>query len=523
MFKNQELLDKAVSLLPKLYETKVEVAETVAVSKDTDGNVIVKKAENYTARALKKGDKVCLDFGDHQVGYFSVELGNLGSHADAPVLLRVHFAENPVELLEDAEGYQGWICASWIEEERVHVDVIPSVLQMERRYAFRYVELEILDISSKFALTMKNASCRAVSSANEETLKEYHTADDLKRNLDKIACRTLHNCMQTVFEDGPKRDRRLWMGDLRMQALANYETYGKNELVKACLYLFAALPMENGQIGACLFLEPEPEVDDTVMFDYSLFFICTLLNYYEATGDMETLRELWPTALSQIYIAEDKLGEDDIIADSDVLGWCFIDWNLALNKQAGAQGIFLYALKAAIRIANILQDDKEEKKLSELYAVCRDASFRELWDEEKECFVSGKERQVSVASQVWMVLGGVIEGEAGRRLMQEMDGREDAVEMVTPYMYHNYIDALILLGERDKALQKLEDYWGGMARQGADTFWELYNPKNPMESPYGGTIVNSYCHAWSCAPAYFLRKYFQDERKQGEENEGSQF
>ena len=31
---------------------------------------------------------------------------------------------------------------------------------------------------------------------------------------------------------------------------------------------------------------------------------------------------------------------------------------------------------------------------------------------------------------------------------------------------------------------------------------------NPSESPYGGTIVNSYCHAWSCGPAYFLRKYF---------------
>ena len=42
-------------------------------------------------------------------------------------------------------------------------------------------------------------------------------------------------------------------------------------MVKACLYLFAALPMQDGKVGACLFLEPEPEVDDTQMFDYSLF------------------------------------------------------------------------------------------------------------------------------------------------------------------------------------------------------------------------------------------------------------
>ena len=26
----------------------------------------------------------------------------------------------------------------------------------------------------------------------------------------------------------------------------------------------------------------------------------------------------------------------------------------------------------------------------------------------------------------------------------------------------------------------------------------------------GGTIVNSYCHAWSCGPAWFLRKYGPD-------------
>jgi hypothetical protein len=76
-------------------------------------------------------------------------------------------------------------------------------------------------------------------------------------------------------------------------------------------------------------------------------------------------------------------------------------------------------------------------------------------------------------------------------------------------MYHNYIDALIKVGEKQKALDKLNEYWGGMADAGADTFWELFNPDNPLESPYGGTIVNSYCHAWSCAPAYFLRKFYQ--------------
>ena len=191
-----------------------------------------------------------------------------------------------------------------------------------------------------------------------------------------------------------------------------------------------------------------------------------------------------------------------------MLGWCFVDWNLNLNKQASAQGIFLYALSAAIRIAQVLGDVMTEEKLAELYCECRNAANLYLWDGEKQCYISGKERQVSVASQVWMILGEAIEDQAAVNLLRRVETISEAEKMVTPYMYHNYIAALLLVGEKKMALQKMEAYWGGMTDLGEVTFWELYNPENPSESPYGGTIVNSYCHAWSCGPAYFLRKYF---------------
>lgn len=49
---------------------------------------------------------------------------------------------------------------------------------------------------------------------------------------------------------------------------------------------------------------------------------------------------------------------------------------------------------------------------------------------------------------------------------------------------------------------------GKMIEKGTDTFWEIFNPDNPDVSPYGGLVVHSFCHAWSCTPTYFLRKYF---------------
>ena len=508
MRKNEKFAQKAKDLLPTLIEKEIKAKGCVEVTPGLNHTANVVAAADYKTYLMKKGDKIILDFGNHQVGYFSMKLGFEGSHPDAPVWMRLHFAEQAVELFESVEDYNGWLSSSWIEEEQIHVDLVPSLVTLPRRYAFRYVEIEILDISSKFALKIEDASCRAVSSADYQKLKPYKTSNPLHEKLDQVACRTLANCMQTVFEDGPKRDRRLWMGDLRLQALANYETFENLDMVKACLYLFAGLPQDNGQVGACVFIEPDFEVDDTSMFDYSLLYVNTLLDYYEASKDMETLKELWPTALTQIDIAKSKLESNGVVKDSDVLGWCFVDWNLELNKQASAQGIFLYSLQAAISIAKILEDNNEVNNLQDLYDFVKEAANKVLWDEDKNCYISGEIRQVSLASQVWLVLGGAIEGDSAVELLNRVEHLEESLTIVTPYMYHNYIDAQLKAGNFGAMQEKLEKYWGGMLEQGADTFWELYNPENPFESAYGGTIVNSYCHAWSCAPAYFLRKYF---------------
>jgi hypothetical protein len=64
---------------------------------------------------------------------------------------------------------------------------------------------------------------------------------------------------------------------------------------------------------------------------------------------------------------------------------------------------------------------------------------------------------------------------------------------------------MLQCGLKQEAKQLVETYWGGMVKAGADTFWEVYDPSNAGLSPYGSTLVNSYCHAWSCTPAYLLR------------------
>jgi len=59
---------------------------------------------------------------------------------------------------------------------------------------------------------------------------------------------------------------------------------------------------------------------------------------------------------------------------------------------------------------------------------------------------------------------------------------------------------------RKAAIDLLRWCWGGMITDGADTFWEVYDPGNAWRLPYDSHHVKSYRHAWSCTPAYLLRK-----------------
>jgi alpha-L-rhamnosidase len=94
-----------------------------------------------------------------------------------------------------------------------------------------------------------------------------------------------------------------------------------------------------------------------------------------------------------------------------------------------------------------------------------------------------------------------------QRALKALPGVADAVRPGAPYMYHYYVEALVESGLKAEAKEALTTYWGGMINKGADTFWEVYDPNDELKSPYNFFPINSYCHAWSCTPVYFIRKY----------------
>lgn len=493
-----------------LLETKIAPVSLVEISRGPKGNGIVSKTEEISLldqKLLKKDDSICLDFGDHYVGYVSVKLDSAGSPQDAPAYIRLKFAEIPNEILDDSATYQGWISKGWIQEEYVHIDVLPCELKLPRRYAFRYLEILAIDTSAKFQVTVKDVSLTAVSLVDLDKVAPLSNLPQDLQKIDRVSLKTLQDCMQHVFEDGPKRDRRLWIGDLRLQAKANYATFKNLDLVKRCMYLFAGLIRDDGKVGACLFTEPVMQVDDTFLFDYSLFFVSILYDYYQETKDMEIVKELWDTAYCQIKLALSDM--KDGVPDTEKNAMlAFIDWKDGLDRQAAAHAVWIYCLRQGKVLAELVRDDKAVENITKLLNDALDKAVSFFWDEEQGFFVSGKSRQVSWSSQAWMVLADVFEKEKSRKLMLHLLDENPEMGMATPYAYHHVIEALLHVGEKEKALELMRTYWGGMIELGADTFWEAFDPKDPNASPYGNTQVNSFCHAWSCTPAWLLREYF---------------
>ena len=71
--------------------------------------------------------------------------------------------------------------------------------------------------------------------------------------------------------------------------------------------------------------------------------------------------------------------------------------------------------------------------------------------------------------------------------------------------------ALAEIGQQPYVTNQLKDYWGGMLREGATSFWEQYSPGEKgaaRYAMYGRPYGRSLCHAWGASPLYLLGKYY---------------
>ena len=467
--------------------------------------------DSFYHRSMKKQSGVILDFGEHLTGFVSFTIEDLQGVADAAIRLKCTFAEVPAEAVLPFDPYQGTLSRAWLQDETVTISEVPSVITIPRRVAFRYLRIDLLGSSVYSDFKISDVWVKATTSARRQPEMLAQQTPDLIRKIDLVALNTLKECMQTVYEDGPKRDRRLWIGDLYLESLANRYAYKNDSLTKHCLYLLAGLSYESGVVPSNVFERPEPHAQYNPIFDYALIYNVVLKEYLDATGDKETAHDLWAAAKRQIEIPKKYIGDNGLI-DYERAGkewWLFFDWKEGLDKQASLQGCVIWAYQHTWELARMLGKEKEVPELPALIDKMTKAARKNLFDAAQGVFISGKDKQISYASQAWMVLSGVASKREGAKAFMELSRKANVVYPGAPYLYHYVVEAMIRCGLHEEARKVITTYWGGMVEKGADTFWEVYDPANDFVSPYNSFLVNSYCHAWSCTPTYFIRKYPQ--------------
>lgn len=505
-------LKEAAASMPELRRTEhhpLRIVRSVADSTAFQGWRMEpsEPIEALYASSLKQRRKVIVDMGEHMTGYFSLRVNHTGMPADAPIRLRITFAEVPAELNTPFDPYPGGLSRAWLQDETVTVMRLPATVRIERRVACRYVMIEVLAQSS-FDFRVEDITLEAVTSASGEAPALAEGTDPMIRRIYDTGLKTLSECMQTVYEDGPKRDQRLWIGDLYLESLANACSFGNHALTRRCLYLLAALADEDGWLHATVYEypQPEPQYNQHTM-DYSLLYGVALLEYLKATGDMATARELWPVVARQIEIACTYLRDYLYDMQKQPQWWLVFDWKDDLDRHASVQGLMTFAVERGWELAQMVGRERDVRDWPDLVKRMRRASRRAFYDADAGVVVSGLQRQVSYLSQVWMILSGTLSPKEGARAMTAVLNDPTACRPGSPYAYHYVIEALIACGMRDEAREQLLEYWGGMVGRGADTFWEVYDPMDDCKSPYGFYPVNSYCHAWSCTPVYFINTY----------------
>ena len=194
------------------------------------------------------------------------------------------------------------------------------------------------------------------------------------------------------FLDGVKRDKWIWSGDA-------YQSFFVNQ------YLLADPDIDQRTLLALRGNDPMTRHINTIM-DYSLFWILGVLYHYEAYGDLEFVRQVYPKMCSLMEFCEEQLDENGFLVGREN-DWIYIDW--ADMDKTGAlcaeQMLFAACWQTMAKVSAALGEENPEymEKYEKLIGQIR----KLYWDQEKGAFIdsfeSGK-RNVTRHANIFAIL-----------------------------------------------------------------------------------------------------------------------
>lgn len=349
----------------------------------------------------------------------------------------------------------------------------------------------------------------------------FECSDDDVNEIWKVGAYTMDLTTREFFVDGIKRDRWTWSGDAIQSYLMNYYLRFDTDTVRRTIRQLRGKDPVTAHIN-------------TIM-DYTFYWFKSILDYYEFTADIDFVREMYPRMLTMMQYV---LGRTDSegFADGRPDDWIFVDWvDFPMHKRgvmAFEQILFAKSLETMSRCAVLLRDNPMDNppqgsrtteeyahdvtKYSTLYETLRKNIDATFWDDVVKAFLHSVEDgeinpMVTKFPNMFAMLFGYVSEERKAEILHNVMLNPSVEAITTPYMRFYELEALCMMGQHDFVMKEIKDYWGGMLRNGATSFWEKYVPGEKGTEHlqmYGRPYGKSLCHAWGASPVYLLGRYF---------------
>ena len=431
------------------------------------------------------------DFGRETFGYLKVK-GLKGT-------IRIYYGESREEALDKA------YCET--------LDVLTSPLCCNNvaatSKAFRFVFIEKEDGATYDDVLMDYEYAPHDASHSGS----FRCSDDLLNKIWDVAAYTMDLTTREFFMDGIKRDRWTWSGDAIQSYLMNYYLRFDSECVKRTIRQLRGK-------------DPVTAHVNTIM-DYTFYWFKSILDYYEYTGDVAFVREMWPRMVTLMDYVEGRLN-DNGMAEGQPDDWIFVDWvDFPMHKRGTLcfeQILLMKAMETMATCADIVCDNSvttpdctaSHKKYRILAEQLRNKIKQTFWSYEQKAYYHAIEdgkmnQQITKFPNMFAILYGLAYEEERREIMQSVMLNPTIDPITTPYMRFYELETLCIDGRHAQVLQEMRDYWGGMLREGATSFWEKYVPSETGTqhlAMYGRPYGKSLCHAWGASPVYLLGKYY---------------
>lgn len=328
-------------------------------------------------------------------------------------------------------------------------------------------------------------------------------ADDKEvEKIAEISRYTFSLCSREFYLDGIKRDRWIWAGDAYLGAKIDYYTAFDCAKIK--------------RTAIALLGKPPVVTYINHIMDYTPYTFLTVKDYYEHTGDVAFLRQIYPMLTEHLRFVLSRRNQSGFLYKQEN-DWVHVDWNDSLNTDGEVcfEQILLWAMcKAYSMISAALGENADEcEKIADTLQTEINNVF---WDEKRGAYrhsrIEGKAGEcVTAYANVFALLTGFADENRKSKITCALLHDNSIPLITTPYMQAFLLSCLCEAGEFECVRESLRDYFGNMASTGTSTFWETYKIGEQKESAtdmYGRPFGRSQCHIWGAGAILIIGKYF---------------